>query len=109
MTIGDRLSVGETLAHQFGFLAHLFNRIEVGLSAARVRFKERSGDRSSFCPGRYGALEAGPILVVSARIRTQCAGHRRTLVRSAAKTRTIVLLLVLTQINAKFFGWDLLN
>jgi hypothetical protein len=52
MTIGERLSVGETLAHQFGFLAHLFNRIEVGLSAARVRFKERSGDRSSFCPGR---------------------------------------------------------
>jgi hypothetical protein len=52
MMIGERLSVGETLAHQFGFLAHLFNRIEVGLSAARVRFKERSGDRSSFCPGR---------------------------------------------------------
>ena len=36
MTIDERLSVGETLADQFGFRAHLFNRIEVGLSAARV-------------------------------------------------------------------------
>jgi hypothetical protein len=63
-----------SIASRWGFLLRAFglkSDLAIGVPFAQVV---------------HGALEAGPILVVSARIRTQCAGHRRTPVRSTAKT-----------------------